>query len=162
MCVSSLTAIMMDQKSKFTPRGLVTELVGETQDDPAAVKRVVEGKVQLVFISPENSERHSLSKDAADTVHATKRSWCHLSWTRHTALRPGIYDTVTLCLLTVFFCTYRGDLVRTAFSHIGELRSVIPSAVGVMALTATVTTATLEVVTKCLFERSRHHSNFAT
>ena len=68
MCVSSLAAIMMDQKSKFTPRGLVTELVGETQDYPAAVKRVVEGKVQLVFISPENSERHSLSKHAADAV----------------------------------------------------------------------------------------------
>ena len=32
VCVSSLTAIMIDQKSKVHSKRLVTELVGETQD----------------------------------------------------------------------------------------------------------------------------------
>ena len=45
---------MMDQKAKFSPRGLITEFVGEAQDDTVAVKHVLEGIVQLVFISPEN------------------------------------------------------------------------------------------------------------
>ena len=43
----------MDQKAKFTPRGIVTEFVGEAQEDQTAIKNVLQGKVQLVFISPE-------------------------------------------------------------------------------------------------------------
>ena len=43
----------MDQKAKFTPRGIVTEFVGEAQEDQVAIKNVLQGKVQLVFISPE-------------------------------------------------------------------------------------------------------------
>lgn len=45
---------MLDQKSKFTPTGLSTEFVGEAQDSPQAVKTVLEGRAQLVYISPEN------------------------------------------------------------------------------------------------------------
>ena len=53
MCISPLTAIMMDQKAKFTPQGIVTEFVGEAQDNQAAVENVLQGRVQLVFMSPE-------------------------------------------------------------------------------------------------------------
>ena len=45
---------MMDQREKFTPRGISTEFVGEAQQDENAVKRVLHGEIQLVFISPEN------------------------------------------------------------------------------------------------------------
>ena len=45
---------MMDQKSKFSPRGIVTEFVGETQSDKSAIDRVMKGSIQLVFISPES------------------------------------------------------------------------------------------------------------
>ena len=45
---------MIDQKSKMLPRGLKCEFVGEAQTDDNAVGEVLTGKVQLVFISPEN------------------------------------------------------------------------------------------------------------
>ena len=45
---------MMDQKAKFTPRGIDAEFVGEAQTDRTAVERVVKGEVQLLFISPES------------------------------------------------------------------------------------------------------------
>ena len=46
------------------------------------------------------------------------------------------------------FC--RGDEFRTAFAHLGEMRSIIPSDVNVLALTATASKATLAAVTKRL------------
>ena len=45
---------IMDQKAKFSPRGLKTEFIGEAQLDRDAVRRVLTGDVQLVFISPES------------------------------------------------------------------------------------------------------------
>ena len=48
-------------------------------------------------------------------------------------------------LLTVIFL-YRGDKFRTAFAQIGEVRCLIPSSVNVMALTATSTIETFQVV----------------
>ena len=54
ICVSPLTAIMIDQKSRFAPVGLTAEFVGEAQEDPNAVRRVLKGQVQLVYLSPEN------------------------------------------------------------------------------------------------------------
>ena len=53
VCISPLTSIMMDQRAKFAPLGLSTEFVGEAQEDPTATRRVLEGKIQLVYISPE-------------------------------------------------------------------------------------------------------------
>ena len=44
---------MMDQKAKFSPRGIITEFVGEAQVSKEAVMNVLHGKAQLVFISPE-------------------------------------------------------------------------------------------------------------
>lgn len=54
MCISPLTAIMMDQQTKFQSMGISAEYVGEGQKDPAAWRRVLNGEVQLVYISPEN------------------------------------------------------------------------------------------------------------
>ena len=51
VCVSLLT---IDQKDKFTPRGISAEFVGEARTDRAAVNQVMKGNCQLVFIiSPE-------------------------------------------------------------------------------------------------------------
>lgn len=44
------------------------------------------------------------------------------------------------------FCLYRGDEFRTAFASIGELRSIIPSNVNIIAVTATATRETFEAV----------------
>ena len=44
---------MQDQKGKFTPRGLVTEFVGEGQSR-LQLEKVDAGLCQLVYISPES------------------------------------------------------------------------------------------------------------
>ena len=56
VCISPLASLMIDQKNKFVPCGIITEYVGESQDayDPEAVERVLKGNVQLVFITPES------------------------------------------------------------------------------------------------------------
>ena len=48
--VSPLTALMLDQRSKYTPR---TEIVAEVQEDQDVLQKVQDGKYQLVYISPE-------------------------------------------------------------------------------------------------------------
>ena len=48
----------------------------------------------------------------------------------------------------------RGDKFRTAFAEIGELRSIIPNEVPVMALTATCTQSVFEAVTNSLLLKS--------
>ena len=54
VCITPLTSIMMDQKVKFTPRGVAADFVAEAQEDQSAISRVLQGKVQLIFISPES------------------------------------------------------------------------------------------------------------
>ena len=49
---------------------------------------------------------------------------------------------------------YRGDNFRVSFSKIGELRSLLPDKVSIMALTATATTETLKIVTDRLSLRN--------
>ena len=44
---------MIDQKNKFTPRGISAEFVGEAQTNQSAISQVMKGNCQLVFISPE-------------------------------------------------------------------------------------------------------------
>ena len=52
--VSPLISLMMDQKLNFSPTGISTEFVGEAQENEAATQAVLNGEVQLVFISPES------------------------------------------------------------------------------------------------------------
>lgn len=49
-----LVALMMDQKQRFLNTGITVEFVDEAQTDDHAVMEVISGKVQLVYISPEN------------------------------------------------------------------------------------------------------------
>ena len=73
ICISPLTSLMMDQKEKFSRAGLESprlSLLGmEAQHDPRAISySSVEGKVQLLYVSPEslliNSEwREMLQSD---------------------------------------------------------------------------------------------------
>ena len=41
VCVSPLVALMSDQKAKFSPRGLATECVGGSQEDPQVHQSVI-------------------------------------------------------------------------------------------------------------------------
>ena len=44
---------MMEQQAKFAAVGINTEYVGEEQKDITALRRVINGDIQLVYISPE-------------------------------------------------------------------------------------------------------------
>ena len=54
ICVSPLTSLLLDQRSKFSPRGLSVEFVGEAQESSEALNEVEKGRVQLVYTSPES------------------------------------------------------------------------------------------------------------
>ena len=58
ICVSPLTSLMMEQKAKYTHYGLSVEFVGELQYDLQSIQNVKEGKVQLLYISPESILRN--------------------------------------------------------------------------------------------------------
>jgi len=53
ICISPLTAIMVDQREKLKAKGVNVEFVGEAQTDYSVKDKVIQGKVELVFISPE-------------------------------------------------------------------------------------------------------------
>lgn len=59
ICVSPLTALMVEQCEKFTLRCIRTKFVGELQKDVDAIDAVKKGKIQLLFISPESVLRNS-------------------------------------------------------------------------------------------------------
>jgi len=52
--VTPLISLMIDQKGKFLQRGLKIEFIGEAQTDENATADVLNGDVQLVYISPES------------------------------------------------------------------------------------------------------------
>ena len=54
VCVSPLSALMMDQKAKYSAKGLSTDFVGGAQFDQSVSRRVLEGQVQVVFITPQS------------------------------------------------------------------------------------------------------------
>jgi len=52
--VSPLTSLMMDQSQRFVPTGLTVGFVGEAQKDNEICTNILNGDVQLVYISPES------------------------------------------------------------------------------------------------------------
>ena len=89
VCVSHLTSIMMDQQQKFSLRGIRAEFVGEAQTDASVIQRVLQGNLDLLYISPENilnntryrsmllSRRYkeNMSALVVDEAHCVK-TWC--------------------------------------------------------------------------------------
>jgi bloom syndrome protein len=45
---------MMDQKEKFSLKGITTDFVGEDQMDEDVISKVLNGEIQLLYISPES------------------------------------------------------------------------------------------------------------
>lgn len=127
VCVSPLISIMMDQRQKFVLKGISAEFIGEAQDDPNAIKKVLSGCIQLVFISPESIISNSAFRNMLLSTPYKERM-------------------VALAIDEAHCVKTWGDEFRVAFAHIGELRSLLPSEVRVMALTATATKSTLRHV----------------
>ena len=129
ICISPLTALMMDQASKYARLGIKTEFVGECQKDPAVVEKVLKGEVELIYISPESIVFNSKYRDMLRSPKFTEKL-------------IGIAVDEAHCIKTW------GDKFRIAYSLIGELRSLVPKSINVIALTAT--TETFQVVTERL------------
>ncbi len=129
--ISPLTSIMMDQAAKFSPRGLATDFVGEAQMDSAATKRVVDGHAQLVFISPES-------------IVTNPRF-------RNMLLSARYREKLVAVAVDEAHCVSKwGDKFRVAFARIGDLRSLVPTNVKMLVLTATATPETVRVVSERL------------
>lgn len=54
VCVSPLSALMLDQVTKFNKRGLLTAHVGHNQKDVKVKTDIEKGRYQLVLMSPES------------------------------------------------------------------------------------------------------------
>lgn len=52
--LTPLISLMIDQRNKFTKKGIQAEFVGRGQEDTAAISAVVNGDIQLVYVSPES------------------------------------------------------------------------------------------------------------
>jgi len=52
--VTPLISLMIDQRAKFSQKGLKVEFLGEAQEDDDAIGKVLNGDIQLVYISPES------------------------------------------------------------------------------------------------------------
>ena len=122
---------MIDQQQKFAPSVLKAEYVGEAHTDTTVKERIVKGEVQLVFITPENL--------------ITNKTF------REMLLSPPYQKNLVALVVVEAYCVITwGDEFRKAFSQIGDLRSLLPSSVNVLALTATATFDIFDAVTKRL------------
>ena len=144
LCISPLNSLMIDQQRSFGARGIHVEFVGEAQNDKDTVKRVVEGSVPLVLISPENITsnplfRGMLLKKAYKEKLVTfviDEAHCIKAW----------YVTHLTFHEFISLFAYRGDKFRVAFSRLGEIRSSLASDVPVLAVTATATRSTFDCI----------------
>uniref|UniRef100_A0A1X7VKG1 Helicase ATP-binding domain-containing protein n=1 Tax=Amphimedon queenslandica TaxID=400682 RepID=A0A1X7VKG1_AMPQE len=131
ICISPLVSLMMDQKSKFTHQGIKAVFVGEEQTDEDAIRSVLTGKVQLVYISPENIMCNPLF--------------------RNMILSPLYKEKLVALVVDEAHCVKTwGDKFRLAYGHLGDIRSLLSSNVNIMALTATATNETYKAVCKRL------------
>ena len=48
--ITPLISLMMDQRDKFTSKGVSTEFVGEAQEDEVAVEAVIKGNIYTTGI----------------------------------------------------------------------------------------------------------------
>ena len=71
--VTPLISLMLDQKNKFLEKGIDVEFVGEAQEDEKAIEKIINGQVQLVYISPENLVENRLYRNMLrSTVYQEK------------------------------------------------------------------------------------------
>lgn len=128
VCISPLTSLMIDQKSKYTNKGLAIEFVG---DEENSKEKILNCEYQLLLISP----GRAIGNPTYRAMFLTPKCKTKL---------VGLVVDEAHCV-----CTW-GDEFRTVFAQIGELQSLIPAGVNIMALTATTTSSTLTIVSRRL------------
>ena len=118
--ISPLNSLMSDQVVSCESRGLKAIRVCADEDCKRHYDSVVNGHYQIVYISPELIIGRRLWRDMLLNEHYQKR-------------------LVALVIDEAHCVKKWGDNFRPEFKKIGELRSVIPKGVNMMALTATAT-----------------------
>ena len=131
ICISPLTSLMMDQQHKHSGSGLSAEYVGDTQPDPTVRERILNGDVQLVYITPDSMLGNKVFRDIL------------LSTPNQNSLMALVVEEAH-CVKTC------GDEFRKTVVQIRNVRSMIPKTVNVLDLTVTTTAETFHVVTKRL------------
>ena len=123
-------------------------------EESTVLENIIEGRYQIMFFTPESLLRNQRWREmlcsdiyinnlvglAVDEVHCVTK-WCVFVITFYVY---GVHVS-PLCKNC-----YRGDGFRTDFSKLGEVRSLIPSSVKLIALTATATRVTRTRVVKML------------
>ncbi len=71
VCISPLTALMMDQQAKFAGYGLSTEFVGEAQTDKEVIMRV-------------SHIPHTILVHTQHHIHTAHTSHTQITYTEHT------------------------------------------------------------------------------
>ena len=113
VCISPLTGIMMEQQSKYKPKGINVEYISEDIDSVTR-KRITKGEVKLVFVSPE-----SIITNASYRGMLLSRTYKE--------------KLVALAIDEAHCVKTWGEDFRVAFAQIGDMRSLIPANVNIIA-----------------------------
>ena len=54
MIITPLISLMLDQKETFVQKDLKVDFVGKAQHNEQALEAVINGQIQLVYVSPES------------------------------------------------------------------------------------------------------------
>jgi len=65
--VTPLISLMIDQREKFSSKGIVVDFVGDAQRDEEVILNAIGGKIQLLYISPESLMNN---KNFHDMLHS--------------------------------------------------------------------------------------------
>jgi len=99
------------------------DCVGEAQQNKSVVHKVVKGEVQLLYITPENIVKNEFYRNMLTSKKYRE-------------------NLVALVVDEAHCIKLWGEHFRQTFSEIGNIRSILPTGVNVMALTATATSET--------------------
>ena len=103
-----LTALMMDQCKRFSDKGVVAKFVGEAMTDKNVIKEVLEGRVQLLYITTKSIILNRLY--------------------RNMLLSPVYTEKLAALVIDEAHCVkFWGDQFRQTLALIGDLRNLIPS-----------------------------------
>ena len=105
--VSSLTALMMEQREKFTTQIITAEFVSELQQDLDTLHGVREGKYQLVYIHvrPESLQSNAQWRSTLLSTAYQRNFIALLSLTKHFVLPSGKYCCMHPAVSCFFFFT---------------------------------------------------------
>ncbi|XP_076116508.1 ATP-dependent DNA helicase RecQ-like [Mytilus galloprovincialis] len=131
LVISPIQALMIDQVTKLENNGVSATFLGEKQTDKSIPARIIEGEFSIVFSSPE--------------AVLNKGPWrrCITQGVFHDHLKAVVIDEAH-CI------TQWGGEFRKEYSHLGELRSVVPKKTTFVTLTATATRSIKKDIMKTL------------